>query len=95
MRAFLKHSTVLVAFVTLLTAIPAGASGRSNGAISEPVLSALSGSEVLIPNTDPVIDGVQANVVGDIVSENARGALSLTGHEISVVESPTTGCARP
>ena len=91
MRAFLKHSTVLVAFVTLLTAIPAGASGRSNGAINEPVLSALSGSEVLIPNTDPVIDGVQANVVGDIVSENARGALSLTGHEISVVESPNDG----
>lgn len=59
-----------------------------NAFIVEPVLSELSGQDVLIPNTLQIDeDGNQALIAERFVLD-AVGALSLTGHEISRVSSP-------
>ncbi|MFQ5613943.1 MAG: hypothetical protein ACE5H9_17615 [Anaerolineae bacterium] len=65
------------------------AQGNANDpGILEPVLTALSGQEVRIPHTDQVKDGVQLNVVGEVVTQDADGATSTTGATISRVSSP-------
>ncbi|MFQ5400145.1 MAG: hypothetical protein ACE5E7_11170 [Anaerolineae bacterium] len=64
------------------------AQNANDPGILEPVLSALTGQEVRVPNTDQVADGVQLNVVGEVVSVDADGATSITGHTITQVSSP-------
>jgi len=56
--------------------------------ILEPVLSALTGQEVRIPNTDQADGSVLLNMVGDPLVQDARGAASLLGAAITRVESP-------
>ena len=56
--------------------------------IIEPCLTTTMGFEVRIPNSDQADADELLNVVGKIISNNARGATSLTGHVIEQVESP-------
>ncbi|MEM9555967.1 MAG: hypothetical protein AAGC60_17050 [Acidobacteriota bacterium] len=97
-----KHSAVpcvvavaLLALCLCLGVAPALAelpqSGRiyNDGGVIEPVLSALSGTEIRIPNTDQSVDGVeQSTIHGQAVWSSALGATSLLGHDIDHVASP-------
>ena len=66
----------------------------NNPGVREPVLSALTGSDVRIPNTDQTDGDVQLNVVGPVEVIDAHGAISLTGHPITRVASPNDDLAR-
>ncbi|SHH49423.1 hypothetical protein [Halobaculum gomorrense] len=55
--------------------------------ILEPLKTKLSGSEIRIPNTDQVKDGELHQVVSHTV-EDADGATSVRGHEITQVSDP-------
>ncbi len=62
--------------------------GPNNPGALEPVLTALSGSDVRIPHTDQTEGDVQLNVVGEVVSNTALDASSILGHPITHVASP-------
>lgn len=61
--------------------------------ILEPVLSATTGQEVRIPNTDQAAGPDQLNVTGLVAKEDAFGAVSLTGHVINRTTSPNDDMA--
>lgn len=63
-------------------------SNPNDPGLLEPVLSATTGQEVRIPHTDQVANGQQLNIVGNVVSQQAQGTVSLTGHPITQVASP-------
>lgn len=81
---------LLSAFLlNLLGYHPAYAQSNPNDpGILEPVLSATTGQDVRIPHTDQVANGQQLNIVGSVVTQQAQGATSLTGHTITQVASP-------
>lgn len=56
--------------------------------IQEPVLSAITGVEIRYPHTDETSGGVLNNLVGNVLQENAEGALSAMGRTINRDESP-------
>lgn len=62
--------------------------------ILEPVTTALTGEVVRIPNTDQAEGSSLLNVVGSIDRRDALGATSLTGHPITLVESPNESLRR-
>ncbi|SHG42117.1 hypothetical protein [Halobaculum gomorrense] len=65
----------------------AAATDPNDPGILEPVRTKLSGSAVRIPNTDQVKDGELHQVVSHTV-EDADGATSVRGHEITRVSDP-------
>ncbi|MDW7709255.1 MAG: hypothetical protein SCH98_02180 [Deferrisomatales bacterium] len=59
-----------------------------NAFIVEPVLSELSGQQVLIPNTLQIDGNGNQALIAERFVQDAVGAQSLTGHEITQVSSP-------
>jgi len=92
-RKFLVPIFVVGVFITS-TALAFYVQGANDPGILEPVLSALTGQDVRIPNTDQVSGGVQLNVVGAVVSRDADDALSITGEVIKEVSSPNGDVAQ-
>lgn len=92
MRANFDFPTRTVAPILAGIALICGnASAQTNPnhpGILEPSLTATTGVEVRIPNTDQADGDRLLNLVGNVVSRDAEGALSLTGHVIAHVESP-------
>jgi hypothetical protein len=56
--------------------------------IIEPVLTAFTGVETRIANTDQTDGDEQMNLIGGVVGVSAEGAGSLTGHTIARVTNP-------
>ena len=57
--------------------------------VLEPMVSALLGRDVRIPNTDQSIDGVeQSTIRGAVVQHHGLGQTSLLGHPINHIASP-------
>ena len=87
-----NRSIVALRLMVLAAAVLAGPaaaqSDPNDPGILEPALSATTGQEVRIPNTDQADGGGLRNVVGPIVANDADGAMSLTGNVIAHVESP-------
>ncbi|MFQ5557018.1 MAG: hypothetical protein ACE5GB_05870, partial [Acidimicrobiales bacterium] len=90
-----KRHRIVAAVVAVGLGAPVAAAAAGQGTtdygagVPEPVLSELTGSDVRIPNSDPVADdGEQLNLVGEVESRDALGATSLTGHEITRVSDP-------
>ena len=61
---------------------------RNTPGIMDPALTATTGVVTRIPNTDQADGNVLLNLVGPVVANDAMGAMSLTGHVITSVESP-------
>lgn len=79
---------------TLATAGSAAVSGAAAASLDpndpgilEPIKTTLSGSPVRIPGTDQVNDGALQQVVSH-TAEDAAGATSVRGHEITSVSNP-------
>ena len=87
---FASSLGVLVWLVIAGVSPPASVAGvdPNDPGILEPAMTATSGFPVRIPNTDQATGGTLNNVVGAIVTQNAMGALSLTGHVITDTNSP-------
>jgi len=81
---------LLLSCLPLIAAASDGAGlGPNEPGIMDPVLTALLGHEVRIPNTDQSVDGEhQSAVHGTVVREDAFGATSVLGHTITHVASP-------
>lgn len=59
----------------------------NNNGIQEPVLSKLMERDIRVPHTKQVINGRLANLIG-LKTEDALGAKSILGHEITMVSDP-------
>ena len=70
------------------TAVAASIGDPNDPGIIEPVLTAFTGVETRIANTDQTDGDEQMNLIGDVNSVSADGAASLTGHTITQVTSP-------
>jgi hypothetical protein len=80
---------VVCVFVSLINlSTVSGSTAPNDPGILEPLLTELNGVETRIPNTDQADGDQLLNVVGPIVVNDAKGALSLTGHPITDIESP-------
>ncbi len=85
---------LIISLFAATTTLVLYAQNANDPGILEPVLTALTGQEARVPNTDQVQDGVQLNVVGDVVATDADGALSITGETITQVSSPNADLAQ-
>lgn len=79
---------ILLVGSLVVTTLTLYAQNANDPGILEPVLTALTGQEVRVPHTDQVDNGIQLNVVGDVVSQDANGATSITGNTITQVSDP-------
>ncbi len=66
----------------------AGLSDPNDPGIVEPTLSATTGQTVRIPFTDQADGDTLLNLVGPVMTSNALGATSITGHTITRADSP-------
>ncbi len=82
------HGISALVAIVFTCAIALAQTDPNSPGIIEPCLTATMGFEVRIPNTDQAQGDELLNVVGKIVTTDAQGALSLTGHVIKHVESP-------
>ena len=86
---FTVKPVVMAALLTTLTGVAGLTAADPNSpGIQEPVLSALTGTDVRYPHTDQTTGGVLNNVVGNVITTQAGDAVSATGHAISREESP-------
>lgn len=87
----MKHaytSAILAFIVAFNLAGTARAQDPNDPGILEPVLSAIRGTAVRIPNTDQAAGDRLLNVVGSITRTDAEKATSMMGHPITHVASP-------
>ncbi len=84
----MHHRTVTATVVLFIHSVTFSQSDPNSPGILEPCLTATMGVDVRIPNTDQADGRELLNVVGNIVTTDAQGAVSLTGHVIEDVESP-------
>lgn len=87
------HFTRMMMVVTMTTILGSpyrvdGGTDPNDPGILEPALTAITGEEVRIPNTDQADGDTLLNLVGEVVEVDAEGASSLTGHVITHVASP-------
>ena len=77
-------------FLLAIILIPSvsGAQDPNHPGILEPVLSAITGTEVRIPHTDQADGKTLLTVAGNIVITDAEDTVSLLGHPILEVSSP-------
>ena len=79
----------LVVVVALCSTLVCQQSSEHNSpGVMEPVLSALHGSPVRIPNTDQAQGDQLLNLAGPVIERDAEGATSILGHTITDVSSP-------
>lgn len=83
-----KHHFAALTAAGLLLGAPAALADPNDPGVLEPFLSATTGQEVRIPHTDQTAGDDQLNILGNVVSRDARVAISLTGHPIEAVRSP-------
>lgn len=79
---------VIASLLGLAIAGVAAMADPNSPGIQEPVLSALTGTDVRYPHTDQTSGGVLNNVVGNVVSMDAEDTLSALGHPIEDDNSP-------
>ncbi len=75
-----RCSVVAMTSVLLLCCTTRGQSDPNDPGIIEPCLTAITGVDVRIPNTDQADGDKLLNVVGGIFSTDVKGSISLTGH---------------
>lgn len=85
--------TAGLALALIAVAAPAISAQTANDpGIVEPALTATTGQEVRIPNTDQVASGTQLNLVNSTETD-ADQAMSMMGHAITQVSSPNDDMA--
>jgi len=84
-RRFFSLAASLFGMAFTMTVV---AADPNDPGIQEPVLSMLTGTDVRYPHTDQSSGGVLNNIVGNVVSVDADGAFSASGHPINSDESP-------
>ena len=80
--------SALGASLLLISPIFGLQSGPNDPGIVEPALSATTGVEVRVTNTDQAVGSTALNIASAVVEVDAKGALSLTGHVINDLTSP-------
>ncbi len=83
-----RYRVLAISAVLLICHTTFGQSDPNDPGIIEPCLTAISGVDVRIPNTDQADGDELLNLVGSIFTTDVKGAMSLTGHIIERVESP-------
>ncbi len=90
MNATITKALVTSVACTAILAVthPVQATDPNDPGVLEPVLSVVNGLDTRVPNTDQSVGGVQLNLYGNVVYQDAKDTTSILGYPIADVTSP-------